>query len=90
MSQARTQKRKRARIVSKHFDYLSQLLMGFYAFLEQEEKPSDEQVRDEFVQRDKQWRKYCRAHKLTEQAALMFNNEVAVSWQERYAKEPQP
>lgn len=86
MSESRKERRARERETAKHFDYLGQLLMGFYTFLEQQEKPSNEQVRSEFVKRNENWKRYCRCHQLNERAALMFNNEVAISWEQRYAK----
>lgn len=76
--------RRERRSSERYFAYLSELLMGFYTFLEREEKPSDEQVRTEFKERNSQWKFYCRKHGLNEAASLMFNNEVAVSWKERY------
>lgn len=83
MSRARRIRRQS----EKHFNVLADLLMGFYAFLESSPKPSDEQVREEFKQRDAKWRRYCTKHHLNDDAASMFNREVAVSWKTRYAKQ---
>lgn len=86
MSEARDIRRLQERQAAKHFEYLGKLLMGFYCFLESTPKPEDEAVREEFVKRDNQWRRYCKANHLTDRAALLFNQEVAVSWENRYAK----
>jgi hypothetical protein len=80
MSVARRNRREQAR----HFNVLGELLMGFYEFLEQENKPSDEQVRTEFIKREQCWKRYCTAKQLTEEASLLFNKEVAQSWENRY------
>lgn len=86
MSKARNIRRLQERQAAKHFDYLGRLLMGFYGFLESTPKPSDESVREEFVKRENQWKRYCKTNQLTDRAALLFNQEVAVSWENRYAK----
>ena len=70
----------------KYFNVLSDILMDFYSFLESTPKPSDEQVREGFIQRDAKWRRYCTKHHLNNDAASMFNREVAISWRTRYAK----
>lgn len=60
--------------------------MGFYEFLEQPTKPSDEEVRNEFIKREQAWKRHCTQRGLTEEAKLMFNSEVSQSWEARYAK----
>lgn len=86
MSKARHIRRLQERQAAKHFEYLGKLLMGFYRFLESTPKPENEAVREEFVKRDNQWRRYCTNNHLTDRATLLFNQEVAVSWENRYAK----
>lgn len=83
MSKARQQRRQ----ARKHFSVLAELLAGFYEFLEQKEKPSDEQVRAEFSARDNSWKRYCSKHQLTQETSLLFNKEVGESWKSRYAKQ---
>lgn len=90
MSTARRSKRAQARLAQKHFNVLAGLLMGFYTFLEQKEKPSGEQVRTEFTTREERWKGYCKSRQLTEEASLLFNKEVAQSWENRYAKQRSP
>ena len=76
--------RRNRREQQRHFNVLGELLMGFYEFLEKENKPSDEQVRAEFIAREKRWKRYCTSKQLTEEASLLFNKEVAYSWEHRY------
>jgi hypothetical protein len=83
MSEARRNKRKS----QKHFKILGELLMGFYEFLENKEKPSDEEVRLEFIAREKRWKRYCSDNQLTQKTSLLFNKEVSRSWKDRYAKQ---
>lgn len=86
MSNARRIKREKARIMQTHFNVFGSILMGFYEFLEQKPKPSDEEVRNEFITREQRWKQYCKSHKLTEEASLLFNKEVSISWEKRYTK----
>jgi hypothetical protein len=87
MSIARRNRRAQAREAEKHFDVLAELLMGFYEFLERKGKPSDEQVRTEFTNREERWKRYCTSNQLTEETSLLFNKEVAQSWKNRYARQ---
>lgn len=89
MSITRRTKRAQERDSIKHFSVFGSILMGFYEFLEQTPKPSDEEVRTEFINREQRWKQYCESHKLTEEASLLFNKEVSVSWEKRYAKQPE-
>lgn len=89
MSKARRIRRKESRLAEKHMSFLAEILSGFYEFLEQKAKPSDKQVRGEFLTREKSWRAYCKNNQLTENASLLFNKEVAQSWKIRYAKQSQ-
>jgi hypothetical protein len=87
MSVARRRRRENSRQTQKHLHVLSELLMEFYEFLENKEKPTDEQLRTEFISRENRWKHYCSTNKLTEKASLLFNQEVAQSWNNRYAKQ---
>ena len=87
MSTARRERRERERTVTKHMSVLGGTLRRFYAFLESVPKPSDEQVRSEFIRYDKSWKAYCKHNQLNRQASLLFNQEVALSWKNRYAKQ---
>ncbi len=69
----------------RNIKVLGDILGEFYTFLEKTPKPSDEEVRAEFIRQDERWHRYCKSHKLTQEASLAFNNEVAVSWRNRYA-----
>lgn len=90
MSKARRMRRAQERAATKHFGVLGELLSGFYQFLEQKNKPTDEEVRTEFKSRERYWKSYCSANKLNERASLLFNQEVALSWKSRYAKQSSP
>ena len=62
--------------------------MGFYEFLDQKPKPSNEEVRQEFINRENRWKKYCETHKLRKEASLLFNLEVSQTWEKRYKELP--
>jgi hypothetical protein len=72
--------------VSKNFAVLGDLLMGFYDFLDRKPKPTDDEVRREFVRREQCWKRYCKGNGLTAEAAMMFNSEVAATWNKRYVQ----
>lgn len=73
------------RDTQKHLHALSLLLMDFYKFLEDENKPADEQVRKEFIAKENKWKRYCSDNQLTKKAYLLFNQEIGRSWNTRYA-----
>ena len=66
-------------------DKCQNLLDEFCGFLDKQPKPSDNEVRQKFVELQNRWRKYCAARKLTDKATLMFNKEVATEWWTVYA-----
>lgn len=86
MKISRRQRRAQERASQKNFNVLAELLMGFYEFLERTPQPSDEEVREEFLTRERCWKRHCSNKQLSKQASLLFNQEVAQSWQRRYAK----
>lgn len=86
MSVSRRQRRLRQRESEKHIKRLGDLLGEFYTFLEQENKPFDDEVREKFITLEKSWKRYCRANELTDEASSLFNREVSASWVRRYAK----
>ena len=88
MSISRRIRRAQERDAQKHFSVFGNILMGFYEFLEQTPKPSDEEVRQEFITREERWKRYCKSHKLSEEASLLFNKEVSISWEKRYTQQP--
>ena len=87
MSITRRNRRAQERLALKRFNVLGDLLMGFYAFLEKSPKPSDEEVRSEFIWREQRWKQYCKSQNMTVEASQMFNKEVSASWEKRYKKE---
>lgn len=64
----------------KHYEVFGDVLMGFYDFLGSKPKPSDEEVRNRFIESENRWKTYCRAHGLSEEASRMFNKEVSLTW----------
>ena len=88
MSVKRRLRRAQEREAQAHFDVLANLLMGFYEFLERTPKPSDEAVRMRFVIDERRWKNYCSQNHLNEEASLLFNKEVSISWEKRYKEQP--
>lgn len=88
MSKTRRIKRAQQRAAQKHFDVFGNILMRYYEFLEKTPKPTDDEVRDEFIKREQRWKQYCKSNHLTEEASLLFNKEVSQSWEKRYKEQP--
>lgn len=89
MSTQRRLRRQAQREQQKHFSKLGELLTRFYSFLEGTPKPSDEQVRDTFIQYEKDWKTYCRHYQLNNYTSELFNQEVGKAWRTRYAADAQ-
>ena len=87
MSKARRIRRQQERAVAQHVSVLGELLGRFYTFLEKKPKPSDDEVRSEFIRQEQKWKLYCLNNHLNPRASLLFNQEVAQSWKSRYAKQ---
>lgn len=85
MSKARNLRRQREKAAEKHLNVLGELLGQFYTFLEKKEKPSEGEVRAEFLAKEKYWKYYCRKEELSEGASVLFNQEVAQTWKQRYS-----
>lgn len=85
-----SQARRNRKAMDKHMGRLGEMLMSFYAFLEKKPQPADEEVREQFIKRNEQWKSYCTRHGLSREASYMFNNEVAISWKQRYTKQNEP
>lgn len=88
MSTTRRLRRAQLRKAEAHFNVLTDLLMGFYEFLESTPKPSDEEVRTRFINDEQRWKNYCSKKQLSKEASLMFNKEVSQSWKKRYTEQP--
>ena len=71
----------------KHLNTLVKLLGDFYGFLEKTPKPTDDDVRSEFIKSDNIWKTYCVQNHLNPRASLLFNQEVARLWKTRYTKQ---
>lgn len=92
MSIARRRRRKTRKELSMpadinpHLKYLVSLVKEFCTFLDKKDKPSDEEIRAKFKAYDSRWIQYCISHQFEPRASLLFNQEVARIWRERYAK----
>lgn len=83
-SDARRLRKKQAKETVVAMYKLGTLLDEFFAFLDRQPKPADEEVRSEFIRQENRWKRYCSVHQLTDNATLMFNREVAVKWRTEY------
>lgn len=72
--------------ISPHTKFLMQLLTEYFNFLEQKDKPSDEEVREKFIAYDRRWVQYCNDSQFGPRASLLFNQQVARAWKSRYAR----
>lgn len=72
--------------MQSHVAVLGELLGGFYEFLGRASKPSDEEVRTEFMNRERKWKQYCANKQLGNKATSLFNSEVAQLWQKKLNK----
>lgn len=87
MKISRRERRAQARQYEKHFNTLTRLLMNFYEFLEQQPKPSDEEVRATFLEYNKRWKDYCTKMQLNHYASSLFTKEVSEAWKHRYSQQ---
>ncbi len=90
MSKARRIKRQQERTVAKHLGVLGEVLGRFYTFLEKKPKPTDDEVRSEFIRSEQSWKQHCVKNHLNTRASLLFNQEVAQSWKNRYTTKNAP
>lgn len=72
--------------INPHLKHLVSLVQEYCKFLEKKDKPSDEEVRAKFKVYDSRWIQYCISHQFEPRASLLFNQEIARIWRERYAK----
>lgn len=73
-------KRRQARAANKHFAVLAELLGGFYEFLGKKPQPTTEEVRADFIRRERNWKQYCAKKQLNESAKTLFNSQVSQLW----------
>lgn len=86
MGTQRRQRRANERAKMEVTTVLACLLGDFYEFLSKTPKPLDEEVRAEFIQSDKKWRKYCHSNKLINMNHLFAMN-VREAWNRHRVKE---
>lgn len=66
---------------------LAFLLGNFYDFLRQVDKPTDEQVREAFIQSEQEWIGFCKVRHLGDEYRKLFNLNVGEMWK-RNAQQP--
>lgn len=79
MSYSRRQKRE----FSRHMNVLGELLGKFYEYLEQTQKPNDEEIRSMFLSYQKSWILYCQKKQLSEKMMQEFNHQVSEAWKHK-------
>ena len=85
-SKERKFRREATRTMAKAMKKLETLLDEMCAFLDQQPKPSDDEVREKFIHQEERWKRYCTVNKLTDTTALMYNKEFGQIWKTVYAK----
>lgn len=70
----------------RHDRKLKSLLFTFFDFLNKKPKPSDEEVRSEFLKREMAWKTYCILNHLDIRTSLMFNAKVSYEWESKFAQ----
>ncbi len=77
---------KERKAAEKHNKELSRLLQRFFRFLDKKPKPSDQEVRIEFVKSEMAWKQYCSQHSLGFRTSMLFNAKVAYEWNRKYMR----
>ncbi len=72
--------------INPYLKQLVSLVKEFCDFLDRKDKPSDGEVRAKFKAYDSRWIQYCISHQFEPRTSLLFNQEVARIWRERYAR----
>lgn len=73
-------------VAKKHQRKLNTLLYGFFRLLDKRPKPTDEEVRAEFIKRETDWKAYCILNHLDVRTSLLFNAKVSYEWERKYVK----
>lgn len=79
MSFARRQKRE----FSRYMNILGEILGRFYEFLEQPNKPTDDEVKSMFQTHQNLWIQCCRKRNLSEKMQGEFNHQVSEAWKHK-------
>lgn len=69
-----------------HIEMLAFLLGNFYDYLGQENRPTDEEVRERFKSDEAEWVQFCDTNNLTEDTKKLFNVNVSAMWERRKQK----
>lgn len=87
MSEQRRLRRLKERVNQHHTIALANHLADFYEFLSQKVKPSDQQVRDEFLKHKDAWYKHCDKHKLKNEVKDLFVLNVEHTWKRKQSQQ---
>lgn len=63
-----------------YIEVLADILGSFYEFLEEDAKPSDEEVRERFLNDKNSWFLYCNKQKLNNQIKDLFVLNIEKMW----------
>lgn len=77
---------KERKAAEKHNKELNRLLQRFFRFLDKKPKPSDQEIRIEFVKSEMAWKYYCFQHSLGFRTSMLFNARVACEWERKYMR----
>ena len=70
----------------KHKKVLNKHLKDFFRLLDSKPKPTDAMVRSQFIQHEAEWRVYCLENSLGAHIADLFNANVSLEWERKYAQ----
>lgn len=89
MSQTNHYRQVSKKEAKKHNAKLNSLLKEFFAFLDRQPKPTEEEVRTEFRRAETSWKVYCIQNRLDIRTSLLFNAKVSYEWERKYVEKPQ-
>lgn len=75
---------KERKVAEKHNKELNRLLQKFFRFLDKQPKPSDQEVRIEFIRSELAWKQYCSQNNLGIRTSMLFNAKVSYEWEKKY------
>lgn len=79
--------RRNRRALDKHLNKLGIILSRFYDFLSKSDKPSDEEVRNKFIEYEKEWLAYCLKKQLPINLHSEFKHQVSEAWKHKQTEQ---
>lgn len=79
--------RRNRRALDKHLNKLGIILSRFYDFLSKSDKPSDEEVRNKFIEYEKEWLSYCLKKHLSPLLHSEFKHQVSEAWKHKQTEQ---